>query len=988
MQKFCKKCGQKLDEKTGLCPNCSKSMSGKEKRTAKKDYKKAIKKEKKAKLTIGQKIKRVCLRLLIIVFVLLLLASGTMSILVYLGIVNIPVVENVIEVIFDRSDPAFSAQASEGCYIPNEENIVYENDNKSLGYVNNMVLVFFRKDASTDDINNIAKAINGKIVGKIDGLNQYQIQVKPADKSELQKICDDLLANDIVKDAIIDVVVTTTVNSIPNDPWRDTFQGSFGVDWDESNPSGTNWWIEATNVISAWEYSRYFSGIRVGIVDNGFDTSHEDLSISVLNNSLNSSENHGTHVAGVIGATINNNKGISGILDNVSLYGVDFYATSKQKKNNITVSSLYDGINQCIQNECKVINMSSGVKYTNKEETKKVSSEMAHNAVVCLIYLLDSYDTDFLVVQSAGNGDNWSNGLNAKEYNGWFSGIDKQLVENVFAEYSQKGAKTEKSITVQDVMDSFMVVAAVDDTKKRGDYQLAKFSNYGNTITVCAPGVNVFSTIKTGGIDGSYGYMDGTSMASPIVAGITALTWSVDQSMSSGAVKKIITDTATKKVLSRQWSDKSTYYMIDAAAAVQAAIKTKIGKNDSSRTGSSVRTTSDERDIVLVLDVSGSMSGKPMEETKKASSNFINTILKENASIGIVTYDSSASMLSDFSVDEQSLTSIANSITDGGGTNIESGLMKAKEMLAASNAKKRIIVLMSDGEPNEGKVGDELISYADSIKAEGTYIYTLGFFKSMASGKSDAQVLMEKIASDGCHYEVADADDLKFFFGDIADQINGQKYIYVRIACPVDVTVTYNGETLRSDQDNTNERTSFGSLTFEENKSESGSDTDNRIKILRLKEGTDYDVQIEGNGTGKMNYTIGFMDESGKYSDMRKFSNLEISPQTQIDTVASNTSATMLNVDSDGDGKYDLKYKAKANSEGKIVDYSYIRYIVYIVGVLIILLILYTQIKKWRRKSAERAIKKKSMQKRFCMHCGNVVLGDKNFCPKCGNKME
>ncbi len=400
------------------------------------------------------------------------------------------------------------------------------------------------------------------------------------------------------------------------------------------------------------------------------------------------------------------------------------------------------------------------------------------------------------------------------------------------------------------------------------------------------------------------------------------------------------------------------------------------------------RTTSDERDIVVVLDTSGSMSGKPMEETKKAASKFVDTVLEQDASIGIVTYENSANMISDFSVDGTWLKSVANNITGGGGTNIESGLTKAKEMLAESNAKKKIIVLMSDGEPNDGKVGDELISYADSIKADGTYIYTLGFFKNMGSGKSDAQVLMEEIASDGCHYEVADADDLKFFFGDIADQINGQKYIYVRIACPVDVKVTYNGETLRSDEDDINERTSFGSLTFEENKNASEDGGDNRIKILRLKDGTDYDVQIEGNGSGKMNYTIGFMDESGEYSDMRKFSNVEITTKTQIDTVAGNTSSTTLNVDSDGDGKYDLKYKAKANSEGEIVDYSYIRYIIYITGVLIILLILYIQIKRWKRKSAEKAIKKKASQKKFCVHCGNTVSGDKKFCPKCGKKIE
>ena len=114
-----------------------------------------------------------------------------------------------------------------------------------------------------------------------------------------------------------------------------------------------------------------------------------------------------------------------------------------------------------------------------------------------------------------------------------------------------------------------------------------------------------------------------------------------------------------------------------------------------------VRTTSDERDIVLVLDASGSMAGAPMKETKKASANFIRTVLKEDASIGIVTYDNDSMMLSDFNLNESYLTSVVQQINDGGGTNIESGLSMARDMLQNSNAKKKIIVLMSDGEPNE-----------------------------------------------------------------------------------------------------------------------------------------------------------------------------------------------------------------------------------------------------------------------------------------------
>ena len=365
------------------------------------------------------------------------------------------------------------------------------------------------------------------------------------------------------------------------------------------------------------------------------------------------------------------------------------------------------------------------------------------------------------------------------------------------------------------------------------------------------------------------------------------------------------------------------------------------------------RTTSGERDVVLCLDMSGSMAGDKLQQTKEAAIKFINTVLQEDASIAIVTYDGSARVLSDFSVNKEELVAKINEISDGGSTNIEDGLAKSYNLLNYSNAKKQIIVLMSDGEPNEGKVGEELISYADSIKKEGVYIYTLGFFGGY-SGQSAAQTLMEKTASDGCHYEVSDADSLVFFFGDIADTINGQEYIYIRIACPVDVKVSYDGETLNSSEEKLSTRTSFGSLTFEENTSESGEEgVDNRVKVLRLKADDKYDISIKGTGRGRMNYTIGFMDENGEYSDFRKFTNIRINKATVIDTVAAKTKKTVLNVDEDGDGKYDLKYKAGANERGEIVDYSYIFYIaiatIAVLAVLIVLLIIKKKIKAKRR---------------------------------------
>ena len=296
--------------------------------------------------------------------------------------------------------------------------------------------------------------------------------------------------------------------------------------------------------------------------------------------------------------------------------------------------------------------------------------------------------------------------------------------------------------------------------------------------------------------------------------------------------------------------------------------------------------TSDDREIVIVLDTSGSMDGSPLEATQKASSSFIHTILKEYADVGTVTFSDDAAMVSDFTMNADTLDGAIGGITSGGGTATGTGLNKAYEMLSKSGARQKIIVLMSDGQS-----GDDPTQIAQTIKDSGITIYTLGFF-DMAEDIAGAQAVMEDVASEGCHYEVDSEGGLRNFFDDIASQINGQKYYYLRIACPVDVCVKYKGETLSSKGAVASKRTSFGTLTFEQtddntdaySSDEDSQDKDERIKVLRLKEGVDYDIDISGNGKGKMNYTIGFMDDDGDYTDMRKFKSIPVTKKTEIST--------------------------------------------------------------------------------------------------------
>lgn len=316
-----------------------------------------------------------------------------------------------------------------------------------------------------------------------------------------------------------------------------------------------------------------------------------------------------------------------------------------------------------------------------------------------------------------------------------------------------------------------------------------------------------------------------------------------------------------------------------------------------------------DNQIALVLDISGSMSGKPLEQLKSACVTFVNNMaITSRILISIIGFESNAEVLIEDSRDVATLLATINSLKDKGSTNIEDGLLKAENILMKNQSTKKSIVLMSDGEPNCGKTGSSLTSYADSLKNKGITIYTVGFFHSVSGSKSTSQKLMEDLASPGFHYEADSPASLQEFFDQIASQIQGVTYYYVEIKCPVDVTVSYNGETLSSVGASSSMRRSFGSLNFEDQANSS-----DKAKILRLKQGPSYDIRINGTGTGNMNYSISYVNESGKYDDTRYFDNIPVNNSTKIDTKAKLTDVNEMTVDANGDGLNVTKYRAASN---------------------------------------------------------------------------
>jgi subtilisin family serine protease len=97
---------------------------------------------------------------------------------------------------------------------------------------------------------------------------------------------------------------------------------------------GGNWSVEAIQALSAWDYQYFFNRtilpykINVGIVDAGVQDNHEDLTGKVFFPDAQSIadndpyDNHGTHVAGIMGAIPNNGKGVTGILWDTVMYSL------------------------------------------------------------------------------------------------------------------------------------------------------------------------------------------------------------------------------------------------------------------------------------------------------------------------------------------------------------------------------------------------------------------------------------------------------------------------------------------------------------------------------------------------------------------------------------------------------------------------------------------------------------------------------------------
>lgn len=426
--------------------------------------------------------------------------------------------------------------------------------------------ILFKDDVSEEERNEIIASINGEIVGY--GLAGQDVEVKIKGNpsiDDLKRIIEELKKNPKVDYASLSRVGTIVPKRVPDvgkdSQWKDS--------WNEENPSGKNWGLEAIYAPSAWDYNDSIKPVKIGIFDIGFAINHEDLRIPENNTNLAPQKgideinlylaslekrkecvleegeviNHGTHVAGIIGALSNNEVGVTGTVWNrdLSIYEV-----------NLKEFDLKRGIEWLLNRDSKIINISWGFQFKCSSKEEIEDAQRYYNKV--LEDWVKKYN-NFLIVQSAGNSD-----IDARKEVIFNPQLDKPKYEELKNIVITVGAAELnpgkiKSFFTGDWDKTFFA-------KGKGQYILASFSNYGDLIDVVAPGVNIYSTLKDeskfksllsglscfDSFNNSYGCKSGTSMAAPFVTGVAGLVWGAAPDLTAEQVKEIIVNSADRPI--------------------------------------------------------------------------------------------------------------------------------------------------------------------------------------------------------------------------------------------------------------------------------------------------------------------------------------------------------------------------------------------------------------------------------------------------------
>jgi subtilisin family serine protease len=388
-------------------------------------------------------------------------------------------------------------------------------------------LIRFSPDATDADKARVLGRVNGQEIEKVREKN------KKNDKSENDvslvhhnrpDLTPEQTKRELEADPAVEGVEENQIfhhEAVANDPGlaaSNNLWGMYGLTSVPANDFGSH-------AADAWSLNKTdCSNVYVGIIDEGYMYTHEDLASNAGKNLKEIAGNgkdddgngfkddvygwdfagnnntvfdgigddHGTHVAGTIGAVGNNSKGVAGVCWKVKLLNAKFLTnTGGTLANAIRAIDYFTNLKKAGVNIVATNNSWGGGSYS---QLLADAIERANQAGI-------------LFVAAAGNAAN-----------------DNDATPSYPASYPSANV---------------ISVAAIDSVGN-----LASFSNYGkNSVNLAAPGVSILSTVpmkSSGKVVSGYAYYNGTSMATPHVTGAAALYAATHPGATAAEIKSAI----------------------------------------------------------------------------------------------------------------------------------------------------------------------------------------------------------------------------------------------------------------------------------------------------------------------------------------------------------------------------------------------------------------------------------------------------------------
>lgn len=351
--------------------------------------------------------------------------------------------------------------------------------------------------------------------------NTYRLRAKADDAPGALAVANALAIRPDVVFAEPDAVITGGGAYTPNDP-------GFAVAWGLLNTGQFQTAIPGYDIKApgAWDQSLGKDRIKVLIVDTGVQLNHPDLNVggghdvttdAGTGGPVNSNDNHGTVVAGVVAAIVDNALGTVGVAPRCPIYSARTFITVNPQGGwtsqvSWTVDSLEWGRQQ-------------GVRVTN--------------------------NSNWYLFQSSFIADKYA-----------------QMRDEGVVHFASAGNDGQGGITYPGNLPS---VNSVNAMTFRG--QLATFSNWGPGIAFTAPGDQIYTTDRTGArgfFPTDYGYMSGTSYSAPFATGVAALVLSINRFLGANDVETILKEKA-RDLGDPGYDTTFGWGLVDANAATERA---------------------------------------------------------------------------------------------------------------------------------------------------------------------------------------------------------------------------------------------------------------------------------------------------------------------------------------------------------------------------------------------------------------------------------